>query len=307
LGATNSWQTAAEGLKKLDAVKYGKVVDLTETRKLEKALSAATAAKVLGGLRCVLGVLGGVVFVAGLVSAFLPAQPDPTIMKSLNTIQVVTNETLSRVKELQVSMSAVSQELTRLELKIEELSCSSASDVLKTYVKNIKSFWQPYYGDPDTPGAQPTRGSYAGQFVAQVGSSAPFPAIAVNPVLRALVDKWADDVINPATGMMNNIIGIYEGLDSQGGAGLIRRCGQYYADTVKSSGPLPFDDRQYYQQLMELVAVRERGGWGGVGKGWGGIDGGGISCSTALHSPTPQTPPPAPPSTTQPGRRVVCK
>ena len=114
VSAANNWQTAAEGLKALDAVKYGHVVELSNTQKLEKALSAATAAKVLGGVRCVLGVLGGAVFVAGLISAFLPAQPDPQIMASLNTIQVVTNETLSRVKELQVSLGAVSAELKQL-------------------------------------------------------------------------------------------------------------------------------------------------------------------------------------------------
>lgn len=258
--ALADWQSAQNALSSAQAVKKLSAVEnfeknLATTSQLRTAISAANTAKALGGLRCALGVLGGVAFLASIAAAFLPSQPDPAIMASLQTIQVVTNETLARVKDVQVSLAAVSQELGRLETQIEGLSCASVTDKVKVHVKNIKSFWQQYYGDPDASSVQPTKGSLVGQIVGALGPNPRFPAISVDPTLQALVDKWADQVVDPAVGIMPNVIGIYENLDNQGGTGLIQRCGQYYADMVKMAGPLPFDDRLYYQPLMQLVAV----------------------------------------------------
>jgi hypothetical protein len=264
--AVSSWKAAQNALDVARVSRWGEPSELEKSTiristniQLRTARSAATAAKWLGGVRCFLGIVGGIAFVASVASAFLPSQPDPQIIESLNIIQTVTNETLARVKDVQVSLAAVSSELNRIETLIASLSCDVATDLIKGDVANIKSFWTLYYGDPDPndPSAmQPTRSSYAGQVLNALALNPQFP-YTINAALLRRVDEWADQVVNAGTGIEPHILNIYQGLGSEGGTGVIQRCGSKFADAIKNASPLPFDDRAYYQPLMQLVAVSD--------------------------------------------------
>lgn len=263
----SSWKAAQNALDVARVSRWSEpsqlekdIIRIDANFQLRAARSAATAAKWLGGVRCFLGIVGGIAFVASVASAFLPSQPDPQIIESLNIIQAVTNETLARVKDVQVSLAAVSSELNRIETLIASLSCDVATDLIKGDVANIKSFWTLYYGDPDPndPSAmQPTRSSYAGQVLNALALNPQFP-YTINAALLRRVDEWADQVVNAGTGIEPHILNIYQGLGSEGGTGVIQRCGSKFADAIKNASPLPFDDRAYYQPLMQLVAVSDR-------------------------------------------------
>ena len=226
--------------------------------------SAANWGKTLGALRGVLGILGGAFFVINIFAAFLPAQPDPQIMVSLNTIQVVTNETLARVKDIQKSLTAVSAQLDGLKGLIEDLDCNAATDRAMAAVDAIEGYWIKYYGDWRT-GVQPSKGSLSGQVLdAAAAGLSTFPAASLDPSLMDDVAKWAEGVVD-AAGVLTSINSIFNSLaEAQGGKTLLQRCGRKIADQVRASNPLPFDDRLYYQELMQLTAVsvawRVRGG-----------------------------------------------
>jgi len=197
--------------------------------------------------------LGGAVFLLNIAVAFLPTQPDPQIMASLNTIQVVTNETLSRVKDIQKSLTAVSTQLEGLKILIQDLNCNTATDRAMTAVDAIEGFWIKYYGKSGQ--VQPSNGSFVGQMLEAVTAGlSTFPAVSLDPSLVGDVDKWAEGVVD-AAGVLTSINSIYNTLaEAKGGATLLQRCGGKIAEQVRASNPLPFDDRLYYQELMQLTA-----------------------------------------------------
>jgi hypothetical protein len=259
LQASSAWANAAFDAEKILIRELNLLQDkeakldqlISESRKFEQAFKAANAAKLLGGVRCFLGILGGIAFVSNIVFAFLPSQPDPQIMASLKTIQVVTNETLARVKDVQKSLAAVSRQLDGIRLEIISSKCDSATDSAMNHVDQLQGLWLEYYGDWEKSDL-PSRGSLAGQMNASVANAA-FPSISLDPSLVSNINDWATRVKGHALTEINAIYNSLAG--SQGAGSLITGCSAKYAAAVAEAGPLPFDDRLYYMDILQLVAV----------------------------------------------------
>ena len=221
---------------------------------LEESISkkwAAGLTKALGAVRGLLGVVGGAIFVAGLISAFLPSQPDPVIKASLDTIQVVTNETLARVKDIQTTLGVIQQTLDDIRRDISQSTCTLALTTTDASVTALRSLYGLYYGPLDSK----SRGRPAGY----VGDLAEYLAAGkqADPTLVADVDKWVEAVLDPEKGVAYHIDFIYGRISGRtiSEESVLRQCRKYFVDKVADSGPMPIDDRMLYADITKIVAV----------------------------------------------------
>jgi len=204
----------------------------------------------LGAVRGILGIVGGALFIAGLVGAFLPAEPDPKIMASLNTIQVVTNETLSRVKEIQTTLVVIQGLLEDIRSDIAQSSCTQALTTIDDSVTQLRSLYGFYYGPLDSKSTK-TAG-YVGQLAEYlVARKQP------DATLVADIEKWVDAVLEPKTGAAYHIDFIYGRISGRitPEESVLRQCRKYFVDKVANSGPVPIDDRMLYADITKIVAV----------------------------------------------------
>ena len=210
----------------------------------------------LGAVRGILGIVGGALFIAGLVGLFLPAEqeapaePDPKIMASLNTIQVVTNETLSRVKEIQTTLVVIQGLLEDIRSDIAQSSCTQALTTIDDSVTQLRSLYGFYYGPLDSKSTK-TAG-YVGQLAEYlVARKQP------DATLVADIEKWVDAVLEPKTGAAYHIDFIYGRISGRitPEESVLRQCRKYFVDKVANSGPVPIDDRMLYADITKIVAV----------------------------------------------------
>ena len=211
---------------------------------------AAGLTQALGAARGLLAVVGSALFVLSLVGAFLPAQPDPIIMGSLNTIQVVTNETLTRVKEIQTTLGVIEQTLDSIRKDIAKSSCTLALTTIDASVTELRRLYRLYYGPLD----------FKGEDQGYVGDLAEYLAVGKqpDPTLKADVEKWVDDVLKPSTGVTFHIDYIYGRISGRVGLeeSVLRQCRNFFVNKVADSGPMPIDDRVLYADMTKVVTVR---------------------------------------------------
>ena len=205
----------------------------------------------LGGVRGLLGIVGGAVFIAGLAGLFLPSQPDPAIMKSLGTIQVVTNETLARVKEIQQTLGVIQQTLADISGDIAKSTCTLALTTTDASVTALRSLYRLYYGPLDSESTDPTPG-FVDQLAVYLAARKQ-----ADPTLVADIDKWVDAVLRPDTGALYHIDYIFGRISGRTFTeeSVLQQCRKFFLDKVAESGPMPIDDRMLYADMAKIVTV----------------------------------------------------
>ena len=205
----------------------------------------------LGGVRGLLGIVGGAVFIAGLAGLFLPSQPDPAIMKSLGTIQVVTNETLARVKEIQQTLGVIQQTLADISGDIAKSTCTLALTTTDASVTALRSMYRSYYGPLDAESTDPTPG-FVDQLAVYLAARKQ-----ADPTLVADIDKWVDAVLRPDTGALYHIDYIFGRISGRTFTeeSVLQQCRKFFLDKVAESGPMPIDDRMLYADMAKIVTV----------------------------------------------------
>jgi hypothetical protein len=242
----------AAGLKEWNSIGIRVVngLDVTNTASDVQKFAAASKLQRLGRLRQGLAWVGGAVFFFAVFAAFLPAEPDPKIMASLNTIQVVTNETLSRVKEIQTTLVVIQQVLEDIRSDIAQSSCTQALTTIDDSVTQLRSLYGLYYGPLDFKSKK---------MAGFVGQLAEYLVARKQPdvTLMADVEKWVDAVLEPKTGAAYHIDFIYGRISGRitPEESVLRQCRKYFVDKVANSGPVPIDDRMLYADITKIVAV----------------------------------------------------
>lgn len=221
--------------------------------------SASKIVQVLSGVRGLLGLMGATSFFLKTLLIFFPfpASPDPAILASLNTIQVVTNETLARVIKVQSQLADIYNELEGFKSSFAQLECDLASYNLQTYVDDLSNDWLEYYGDPKS-GIQPTPDSKAGKVFYNIQDQvAVFPNITLPASIVAEVDDWVADFLkNDKTYKAMNNINSAMLLDRGGVRPMLTQCAEKFKLNFTSKNPLPFDDRMYYEPILKIMSVR---------------------------------------------------
>ena len=204
----------------------------------------------MGVARVALGVVGGIIFLAQVANLFLPTQPDPIIMASLNTITQITNETLTRVKEIQTKLDGISQSLNEISGQISTLSCFSKADQLIEPINDLTMLYRDYYGplektDPQIRGYFDELSGYA------LSQSQP-PQSLIHEI-----DAWSANVRDSTSGVMASLSNIYSTMvgDLIAEDSFFTRCGPHYLNNVAVSKPMPIDDTVLYSGISEVVAV----------------------------------------------------
>ena len=255
-GATNyangykEWKSIGESVDPYFQQVYGIEVKVKNIASDASRKWAAGLTKVLGAARGFLAVVGSTLFVLSLVGAFLPAEPDPIIMGSLKTIQVVTNDTLTRVKEIQTRLGVIEQTLNSIRNDIAKSSCTLALTTTDASVTELRRLYRLYYGPLD----------FKGEDQGYVGDLAYYLAVGKqpDPTLKADVEKWVDDVLKPSTGVTFHIDYIYERISglTVPEESVLRQCRNFFVNKVVDSGPMPIDDRVLYADMTKVVTVR---------------------------------------------------
>jgi len=167
-------------------------------------------------------------------------------MASLKTIQIVTNETLSRVKDVQATLGRMTKELDNLENLINKFSCDTALDGALMYVGKIRTSWDTYI-------------DLSEQLTTAV-SCDPDRALLDNcdPDRELLdrIEKWVDGVIQPGTSPVETaiiIIGAKIADEDNPQSGLLTRCGALSQSNYEKGRPLPYDDRALYRDLSKII------------------------------------------------------
>ncbi len=209
----------------------------------------------LGGVRGLLGIVGGAVFIAGLATAFLPPQPDPAIMKSLGTIQVVTNETLARVKEIQQTLGVIQQTLADISSDIAKSTCTLALTTTDASVTALRSLYRSYYGPLDAESTDQTPG-FVDQLAVYLAARKQ-----ADRTLVADIDKWVDAVLRTDTGALYHIDYIFGRISGRTFTeeSVLQQCRKFFLDNVAESGPMPIDDRMLYADMAKIVTVSRVG------------------------------------------------
>ena len=209
----------------------------------------------LGGVRGLLGIVGGAVFIAGLAGLFLPSQPDPAIMKSLGTIQVVTNETLARVKEIQQTLGVIQQTLADISGDIAKSTCTLALTTTDASVTALRSLYRSYYGPLDAESTDQTPG-FVDQLAVYLAARKQ-----ADPTLVADIDKWVDAVLRTDTGALYHIDYIFGRISGRTFTeeSVLQQCRKFFLDKVAESGPMPIDDRMLYADMAKIVTVSRVG------------------------------------------------
>ena len=204
----------------------------------------------MGVARVALGLVGGIIFLSQVAAIFLPPQPDPIIMASLNTITHITNETLTRVKEIQKKLDGISQSLNEISGQISTLSCVSKADQLIKPINDLTGLYREYYGPLEKPDPQ-IRG-YFDELIDYALSQSQPPQSLIHEI-----DVWSAKVRDSTSGVMASLNNIYSTMvgDLIAENSFFTRCGPHYLNKVAVSKPMPIDDTILYNGISEVVAV----------------------------------------------------